>query len=297
MTMTHRQALLSIHVSAVLFGLTGIFGELIQADAVAITAGRAGFACLALYAFMRLQGQHAMRGVGMRQLTTLLAAAVMLAVHWITFFIAVKVGGVAIATLGFASFPAFITLFERFVLKDAVSTAEWIILGLVTFGLLLVTPSFDFRDQATIGLGWAVLSGLTFSLFTLINRRAARELSAQQAAYWENLFVLLLTLPFAGSALLHIDALNLFWIFLLGVFCTGLSHYLMVASLGVLNARSAGIVIALEPVYAIAFAAVLFAQYPSARALIGGAIMIGAIIWSGLRKASAPSRPADTTAT
>ena len=52
----------------------------------------------------------------------------------------------------------------------------------------------------------------------------------------------------------------------------------------VLKARSAGIVIALEPVYAIIFAAILFAQYPGMRALIGGAIMIGAIVWSGVRQ-------------
>jgi len=68
------------------------------------------------------------------------------------------------------------------------------------------------------------------------------------------------------------------------VLCTALSHYLLVSSLMVLEARSAGIVIALEPIYAIFFAAILFAQYPSIRALFGGALMVGAIIWSGLRQ-------------
>src|SRR5690606_40370432 len=61
------------------------------------------------------------------------------------------------------------------------------------------------------------------------------------------------------------DALPIFG--LLGVFCTALSHFLLVSSLVALNARSAGIVIALEPLYAIVFAAILFSQYPSARAL------------------------------
>lgn len=58
---------------------------------------------------------------------------------------------------------------------------------------------------------------------------------------------------------------------------------------GAAEARTAGIVIALEPVYAIAFAAILFAQYPSARALAGGALIIGAIVWSGLRRANPES--------
>lgn len=216
----------------------------------------------------------------------------MLAIHWVTFFIAVKVSGVAIATLGFASFPAFITLCEWLILRERISRAEWVILLLVTTGLVLVTPSFDFGDQATIGLMWAIASGLSFALFTLINRRAASHLSAYQVACWENLVVMLITLPFGLSSVGSVSPLDWFWLALLGVFCTALSHYLLVSSLMVLKARSAGIVIALEPVYAIFFAAVLFAQYPSLRALLGGAIMIAAIVWSGLRQ----TRPSPSSA-
>ncbi|MBY6344670.1 DMT family transporter [Providencia rettgeri] len=281
--MTHGRALAAIHVAAVLFGLTGIFGELIQVGAMLITAGRASFAVLALFISIRSQGRSLRQGMKAADFRTLLLASIMLAIHWATFFVAVKVGGVAIATLGFASFPAFITLCEWAVLRERVTVSEWIILALVTFGLLLVTPSFDFQDQSTIGLAWAIASGFTFAMFTLINRRAAKHLSAQQVAWWENLFVALMCWPFAIPLLGDSTLVDWVWIALLGVFCTALSHYLLVSALSVLNARSAGIVIALEPVYAIAFAALLFAQYPSSRALLGGAIMIGAITWAGLR--------------
>ncbi|MCB4323507.1 DMT family transporter [Alcaligenes nematophilus] len=281
--MTHGRALAAIHVAAVLFGLTGIFGELIQVGAMLITAGRASFAVLALFISIRSQGRGLGQGMKAADFRTLLMASIMLAIHWATFFVAVKVGGVAIATLGFASFPAFITLCEWAVLRERVTVSEWIILALVTVGLLLVTPSFDFQDQSTIGLAWAIASGFTFAMFTLINRRAAKHLSAQQVAWWENLFVALMCWPFAIPLLGDSTLVDWVWIALLGVFCTALSHYLLVSALTVLNARSAGIVIALEPVYAIAFAALLFAQYPSSRALLGGAIMIGAITWAGLR--------------
>lgn len=283
--MTRSQAIIAIHLAALLFGLTGIFGELINADATVITAGRAGFAVIALLIFGRSVSTSLWRTVTLQNMRILGAAGAMLTVHWVTFFIAVKVGGVALATLGFASFPAFITLGEHVVLKERASRQEWLILALVTLGLLLVTPSFDLADQATIGLAWAIISGFSFALFTLINRKAAQHLPAQHVACWENFFVVLLTLPFAAPGIAQLDALNWLWLALLGVFCTALSHYLLVASLMVLKARSAGIVIALEPVYAIIFAAILFAQYPSMRAIAGGALMIAAIVWSGLRKA------------
>ncbi|MFA7669073.1 MAG: DMT family transporter [Burkholderiaceae bacterium] len=282
--MTRQHALLAIHLAAVLFGLTGIFGELIGADAMVITLGRAGFAVAALLAFMRWQGLPIWAGIDKRSALALGCAGIMLAIHWVTFFIAVKVGGVAIATLGFASFPAFITLCEWLVLRERVSRQEWIILSLVTFGLILVTPSLDFRDQATEGLIWAIVSGFSFASFTLINRKAAGHIAAYQVACWENLVVVVVTLPFSLGSIGTISTLDWIWLALLGVFCTALSHYLLVSSLMILKARSAGIVIALEPIYAIFFAAVLFSQYPGVRALVGGAIMIGAIIWSGLRK-------------
>lgn len=281
--MTHRNASLAIHFSALLFGLTGILGQLIQASPTTITAGRAIFAALALAIFIRLQGQNFGRGLRPGHFVVIIAAGAMLAIHWVTFFIAVKVSGVAIATLGFASFPAFITVCERYVLKDSVRKSEWIVMWIVTAGLILVTPSLDFTDDATIGLGWAIASGFSFAVFTLINRRAARHLPAQQLACWENLIVALLTLPFvlAGEPL-QLGQTDWLWLAVLGILCTALSHYLLVASLSVLNARTAGIVIALEPIYAIAFAALLFAEYPSARALLGGAMMIGAIVWAGI---------------
>ncbi|MGB6104813.1 MAG: DMT family transporter [Pusillimonas sp.] len=283
--MNRRRALFAIHVAAVLFGLTGIFGELIKTDAMAITAGRACFAVVALFIVIRCQGASLTQSIKPRDMGTLAIAGGMLAVHWVTFFIAVKIGGVAIATLGFASFPAFITLGEYFFLKERISIGEWLILLLVTLGLVLVTPSFSFQDEATIGLAWAVLSGFSFALFTLINRRAATHIPAQQVACWENLFVAVLTLPFSVPALTQLSAVDWLWLALLGVMCTALSHFLLVSSLMVLKARSAGIVIALEPVYAIFFAAVLFAQYPSIRAVLGGVLMVGAIVWAGLRKA------------
>ena len=53
--MTRQRALTYIHIAAVLFGLTGVFGELIQAGAVVITMGRAVFAVAALGLFARMR--------------------------------------------------------------------------------------------------------------------------------------------------------------------------------------------------------------------------------------------------
>ena len=292
----HVSALAAAHGVAVLFGLTGILGALIRFDAVAITAGRAGFAAAALLVLALVQRRPLLQGLGPRRAGIVLASGFLLAVHWITFFMAVKVGGVAVATLGFASFPAFIALLDVVLFRERIGRAEGTMLALVTLGLVLVTPSFDVGDQGTVGLLWGLASGLSFAGLAICNRRGNRGMDAIQVAFWQNLVVALLVLPLLGLGLVPpqvahsqatsslvtgaaaIDWASWFWLAVLGVLCTGLAHTLFVKSLEALDARSAGMIIALEPVYAIACAWWLFDEEPSGRMLVGASLIILATV-------------------
>jgi putative membrane protein len=325
-----RRALIIAHVAAVLFGMTGILGALIHFAPTTITAGRAGFAAVSLLVLALLQRRPVVRALNVRHIRVLLASGIFLAVHWVTFFLAVKVGGVAVATLGFASFPAFIAQLDVLVFRERIGAGEGTLLTLVTLGLILVTPSFDFGNSGTIGLLWGLLSGLSFACLAVLNRRGSRGVDAIQVALWQNTIVFLLVLPLAGAmggmeagdvstmqeAAVHVagsaqkeaaghtagstqvarsthavDAAgsvvatpshlaDWFWLAVLGIFCTGLSHTLFVRSLDGLDARSAGMIIALEPVYAIACAWWLFGDQPSLRMLAGAGLIILATVLS-----------------
>ena len=307
----HVSALAAAHGAAVLFGLTGILGALIRFDAVAITAGRAGFAATALLVLALVQRRPLLQGLGSRRAGILLVSGLLLAMHWITFFLAVKVGGVAVATLGFASFPAFIALLDVVLFGERIGRAEGTMLALVTLGLVLVTPSFDVGDQGTVGLLWGLVSGLSFAGLAICNRRGNRGMDAIQVAFWQNLVVALLVLPLLGLSLAPpqvarsqatsslvtgaaaIDWASWFWLAVLGVLCTGLAHTLFVKSLESLDARSAGMIIALEPVYAIACAWWLFGEEPSGRMLVGASLIILATVLLAMgHKASAARKRA-----
>ena len=282
----YRNALIAAHVAAILFGLTGILGALIDADATAITFGRAAFAILALGAVAQLQRRPVLRALTWRKLGVLVVTGALLTSHWISFFIAVKIGGVAIATLGFASFPAFIALIDLLVFRERISLNEAILVLLVTLGLVLVVPSFDFADHGTVALFWGLGSGLSFALLATVNRRYAKGMDAMQVAFWQNLVVAVLVAPFAFKSLALHGLQTSDWAYLavLGIFCTGLSQYLFVKSLDSLPARSAGMIIALEPVYAIACAWLLFGDQPALRVLLGAGLIIFATLISARSK-------------
>ena len=288
--MTPRTALGALHIGALMFGLTGVFGKLAAASASIIVFGRAGFAVLALAFFAALAKSTRWKKLALRDARNLLISGLLLAGHWVSFFVSVKIAGVAIATLGFASFPAFTVILEGLIFRERIRANEIVLVVLVSVGLILVTPAFDLASQATTGLLWAVASGLLFSLLSLNNRANSGRVPAVQAAMWQNAVVAVCLLPFAAPELAEVRAQDWVWIGLLGVLCTGVAHSLFVASLAVIKARTAAVVFALEPVYGITLAWVLFHETPTLRMLLGGALIIIAIVVSS-RMASGPKSP------
>ncbi|MBC3955251.1 DMT family transporter [Pseudomonas triticifolii] len=280
--MTPRSALLALHMGALLFGLSGVLGKLAHASPSVIVFGRAAFAVAALAVFARSVGNMHWIPLSRASAARLVLSGVLLSLHWVSFFLAVKIAGVAVATLGFASFPAFTVVLEGLVFRERIRRIEMLLVVLVSVGLVLVTPGFDLASQATSGLLWAIFSGLTFALLSLVNRASASHVPAVQAALCQNLIVALCLLPWAASALPAVSAVDWLWIALLGVFCTGLAHGLFVASLAVFKARTAAVVFAMEPLYGIGFAWLIFAETPTLRMLLGGTLIIVAILISGL---------------
>lgn len=278
--MTPRTALGALHIGALMFGLTGVFGKLAAASPTVIVFGRAVFAVLALAMFARFASNSRWQKLRAQDGWRLLLGGLLLAGHWVSFFIAVKVAGVAVATLGFASFPAFTVLLEGLIFRERIRANEIWLVVLVSVGLVLVTPNFDLASGATTGLLWAVFSGLLFSLLSLTNRAGSAHVPPVQAALCQNVVVGLCLLPMAAPQLSDVRPIDWLWIGLLGVFCTGLAHSLFVASLAVIKARTAAVVFAMEPVYGIAMAWWLFDESPTLRMLLGGVVIITAIVIS-----------------
>lgn len=287
-----KRDILSIHIAAFLFGMTGILGTLIDADSNVITFGRALFAVLALTPVLLWLTPKKKTTAASPSQPILepnlwwryIASGILLALHWVTFFVSVKTAGVAIATLGFSSFAAFITLIEWLIKRESVSRNDWIRTVVVSAGLVLITPSMQLADQATYGFIMGLLSGLSFAVMAVFNSRLLAHVNPIRVARNQNFVV---ALVMAALALPLVSALSLaswFWLAVLGIFCTGLSHALFVSSLKRLRVNAAGLVIALEPVYAIVGAWLLFSQVPGTRTILGGLLIVLAIIGVSYRK-------------
>ena len=273
-----KSALLRMHAATVLFGLSGIFGKLCACTPAMLVCGRAFIAVGAL-SLLCLARRHApWQGLRCRELAGLALSGTLLTVHFVTFFMGIQLGGVAVGTLGFACFPAFTTLFEALAYREKPSGREYACMFLVSCGLALITPSFSLADATTAGLAWGVLSGAVYALVAIANRRTATNMSGTQACWWQNLVIIVCLLPFTAEQFSSVSDLDWLWIACLGLICTALAYSLYVSSLAALKARRAAVIISLEPVYAILAAWLLFGETPGPRMTAGGLLIVGTVL-------------------
>ncbi|MDJ0839692.1 MAG: DMT family transporter [Acidobacteriota bacterium] len=265
--------LLAIHSAVFLFGIAGLFGKLVQQPATVIVAGRTICAALILFLVAAKQARS-LRPDNRRDQVFLALTGALLALHWFTFFQSIQVSTVAVGLLTYASFPLFVTFMEPIFFREKIRGLDILFALLVTAGLILVVPDFDLGNRTTQGAAWGVLSGFTFALLSLMNRKYVTRYAPQNVAFHQNLFAALVLLPFLDFPGGLPSPRDLALLVFLGVFCTALAHALFIQGLKTIKAGLAGVIASLEPVYGIIFAVLLLDEIPDTRTLAGGLIIL-----------------------
>lgn len=274
---TGSTALAGLHVAVFLFGLSGLFGKFLDLPSVIIVLGRTFFGALALFIFLRARGT-ALQLSKKRDAWGMVCLGGLLAFHWYSFFYSIQISTVAIGLLTYSSFPLFTTLLEPWLLKRARRRQEVVLGMVVTLGLILVVPSYDPGSHLFQGAIWGVISGASFALLQVYNKSYVTRYSGLVIAYYQNLWACLVILPFSGIWMTELSLTEIGILALLGVGCTGFAHALYINSMKLVSAQFASVIAALEPVYGIAFALILFGESPGLKTLIGGAIILGVTI-------------------
>jgi drug/metabolite transporter (DMT)-like permease len=273
--LTHAAALVALHIAVALFGFAGLFGKWLALSPVAIVLGRTAIAAAAL-GIVRLR-TRARAPFDVR----LVGNGVVLAVHWLSFFAAIQVSTVAVGLLGFASFPLFTLLAERVFLARRLRRREAATAVLVTAGLVMLVPELSFHNPTVQGLAWGMVSGFTFALLAVMNRRWVGSRTPTDIVFWQNLLAAVALAPFAWAAPWAIGTIGgreVMLLIVLGLFCTALAHTLFISGLSVATAHTASVIAALEPVYGIVLALLFLDEVPALRTIAGGVLIVMAAV-------------------
>jgi drug/metabolite transporter (DMT)-like permease len=256
-----------------LFGTAGLFGKLLSLPPLWIVFGRCGFAALALGAVALLRGNLFWR-LTWRELFFFLLLGLILALHWITFFQAIQVSSVALGLITYSTFPLFTTILEPLFFKEALRPGDLLGALVMLAGLILVVPDFTWGNHMTQGVVWGTLSGLSFALLSVLNRRGIQRRPALMVTLFQTLVAALVLVPLiAGNPRVPgLDEIAL--LLVLGVICTALAHFLFVFSMRDVSAQLASMVACLEAVYGAGFAYLLLGEVPDLRTLAGGSVIL-----------------------
>ena len=219
----------------------------------------------------------------------LLFSGMIIALHWVTFFKAIKVSNVSI-TLSVLSLGAFLTS-----LLEPIFYRRKIILYEIIFGLIVVIGmSLIFKSQFQYieGILYALVSVFLSVLFGLINGKLINKASSLAISIYELLGgVLLISIILLLSDKINSDFFNLsendfYWLLILAIVCTAYAFVVSVDVLKHLSPYSLMISINMEPVYGIILAIILLDESNdlSFNFYLGFILIFSSVILNGIFK-------------
>lgn len=248
-----------MHFCVLLWGFTAILGKLISLPAPALVWWRMGLVTLALLLVPKVW--RGLRQLPLQMYAIYAGIGVIVALHWLTFYGAIKLANASVAASCMALGSVFTALIEPVVIRRRFDTRELALGVAVIPGVLLVAGGVPAGMRLGIAVG--VVSALLSALFGTLNKRYVEHADPYTVTLLELgagavlLTMLLPLLPHSGAAFPWPGNNDLILLLLLALGCTLLPYTLALVALRHIRAFDAQIVLNLEPVYAIVLAIIL----------------------------------------
>jgi drug/metabolite transporter (DMT)-like permease len=269
----HTKGLIAINVAAVIFGSAALYGKL-NVSPFWIVSMRGVFASITLFLIGTARKEIVYPHANIKLLA---GTGVILSLHWLTFFLSVQLSGVAVATLTFAAFPLFTLIIEAIKNRIHLKTIEVAASVVIIIAVALLVKFESVTQGVLTGTVAGLISAVLFALFGIISKKLTADLPTLTVSFIQNLTVCIVLLPFLPFAKpVPNEPVEWTLLMLLGIVTTALMHQLYFYALKRLSASTCSGFVALEPVYAIIFAAIFFSEPLSARVAISGVLILSA---------------------
>ncbi len=278
-----------LHFIVFIWGFTAILGALISIDAIPLVWFRMLIAviCIAIYFLITKKSFKITRKAALQFLVT----GIIIAIHWITFFKAIKVSNVSVALVTMSTGAFFTALIEPIFFKRKINPIEMMLGILVILGLYII---FNFESKYTLGIVYALISASLSALFSVLNGLFIKKYEADSISFYQLLFGVLfvtLFLGFSGSfttSFFQLKTTDWLYLILLGSVCTAYAFIASVRVMKYLTPYTVMLTINLEPVYAIILALIIFGEKEQMNIefYYGAFIVIFVVLLNGLLKNS-----------
>lgn len=259
---TRVLAYLQLHTAVLLYGLTAILGDLISLSAMSLVWWRVLITSLSLLGFVGL-GRRILR-MERRLVLRYIAIGFLVAMHWLSFYGAIKYANASIVLAAMATTSLFTSLVEPLITKRPFRRLELVLGFLVIPPMILIARNIELSMQ--LGLWVALLSAFLASVFASLNKKYVDKAGPFEISFIEMasawVFITLL-MPVFSQEMGRLMPLPQDWIYLLilSLMCTTFAYVISMKALKHVTAFDANLVINLEPVYGIFLAILILKEH------------------------------------
>jgi len=259
--MSQLKSYAKLHFIIFIWGFTAVLGALIHLDYLALTWYRMGLASifLLIYILLSRRERHLLNLVNFKQQRQYLWGGIIIALHWLAFFYAIKVSNVSITLVTMSSGAFFTSLLEPVLFKRKIYLYE-ILLGILIlagFFILLKVEKIDFT-----GVFFALIAAFLSGLFSVLNGLYVKQQSGVQLSFFQLFYgfmFLSLVLLFRGDLFQLSVPAPMDWLYLiiLASICTAYAFTASISLMKHLSPYTVMLSINLEPVYGIILAVLI----------------------------------------
>lgn len=278
---------LHLHFIVFIWGFTAILGKLISIDAIPLVWYRMLFASvfIALYFVVKKKSFK----LDNKTLIKFFLSGIIIALHWITFFKAIKVSNVSVALVTMSTGAFFVSFIEPFFFKRRIKPLEIFLGLLVVVGLYII---FSFESQYTLGIVYALISSFLSALFSVLNGLFVKKHDASIISFYQLFFgsiFITIFLLFQGSftaSFFTLQSTDWIYLLILSSFCTAYAFIVSVDVMKHLTPYTVVLSINLEPVYAIILALIIFGESEEMNSefYLGAFIVLFVVLLNGVLK-------------
>lgn len=270
-----------------LWGFTGILGKLIETSAIPLVWFRVSIAGLVLYMILRIRKIELK--LSLKDLMLLLGIGVIIGLHWMAFFGAIKVSNVAVALSTLSTGALFSAFLEPILFKRKINLPEIVLAIVVSCCILLI---YNANPKYWLGMVLGISCSFLSALFSVSNAKIHHRFPSYKIMFYEMLggwLVVCIALLFTGNvhSIFSVSWKDLGLLLLLGSLFTAYPMTESVALMKSVSPFTLLLNVNLEPVYGIILAYFIFGESEKMTPLfyVATFIMLLAIVINSIMKA------------
>ena len=258
-------SILAVILAATLWGTTGTIQALIPEYKEPLVVGAIRLYLAAIYLFLISIFFDKNLFSAIFKFPVLIAfSGLFMMLYNMTFFAAVLISGVGVGTaITIGSAPIWAILFEFIILKSTHGFNKLIGAILAVTGICVLMLFDDNTDWSNLGAFLALLSGLSYALYSLSTSRIVKKLSHHNTAAWTFLIAAFFSTPvfiyFPSSWVFAHDAI--YHLIFLGMFATGIAYSFFTFGLKYLTSSTAVMLSLVEPIIAVILAIIILGEF------------------------------------